>query len=293
MKINSTKLCVIILFILSIYIIYNGISNYNKSRVQIAEDTQTITKEVENRYCSEDIIVSNKLIRDWVATREEQCEILKENKCSCDWLFPTPNPMADQELCPVQLYAEYWRDCVNHMNDWYPGKLTADWQSQEIPVVTWSSHDKFKELCELYWLDASLIWSLEEKYNLREWLLLAIVIAETSWWHNWAYVSEWCYNLGNVWNNDRGNRTCFAGKEESIEQIAITLNNRYLWKTLTLGCLSNAGSCQWWDDDWYRYATSNGNRERTITNVMNRIYSEDLWAPIDPARFNVKRFVLQ
>ena len=268
MKINSTKLCVILLFILTIYIIYNGISNYNKSRVQIAEDTQTITEEVENRYCSEDIIVSNKLIRDWVATREEQCEILKENKCSCDWLFPTPNPMADQELCPVQLYAEYWRDCVNHMNDWYPGKLTADWQSQEIPVVTWSSHDKFKEL-------------------------LAIVIAETSWWHNWAYVSEWCYNLGNVWNNDRGNRTCFAGKEESIEQIAITLNNRYLWKTLTLGCLSNAGSCQWWDDDWYRYATSNGNRERTITNVMNRIYQEDLWAPIDPARFIVKRVSLQ
>jgi len=64
MKINSTKLCVIILFILSIYIIYNGISNYNKSRVQIAENTQTITEEVENRYCSEDIIVSNKLIRD-------------------------------------------------------------------------------------------------------------------------------------------------------------------------------------------------------------------------------------
>ena len=203
------------------------------------------------------------------------------------------NPMADEVLCPVQLYAEYWRDCVKHMNEWYPWKLTADWQSQEIPVVTWSSHDKFKELCELYWLDASLIWSLEEKYNLREWLLLAIVIAETSWWHNWAYVSEGCYNLGNVWNNDRGNRTCFAGKEESIEQIAITLNNRYLWKTITLGCLSNAGSCQWWDDDWYRYATSNGNRERTITNVMNRIYQEDLWEPIDPQRFNVKRITLQ
>ena len=203
------------------------------------------------------------------------------------------NPMADQELCPVQLYAEYWWNCIHHLNDWYPGKLSADGKSQEIPEVTGSSHDKFKELCSLYWLDASLIWKLEEKYNLREWLLLAILIAETSWGNNWAYVSEGCYNLGNVGNNDRGNRTCFAGKEESIEQVAITLNNRYLWKTITLGCLSNAGSCQRWDDDWYRYATSNGNRERTITNVMNRIYQEDLWEPIDPVRFNVKRVVLQ
>lgn len=176
---------------------------------------------------------------------------------------------------------------------WYPGMLTKDWSQQVIPEVEWTSHEKFKQLCEMYWLNASLIRELENRYNLREWILLAILIAETSGWNNGEYTKEWCYNLGNVGNNDRWNRVCFEGKEQSIEQIAITLNNRFLWKTITLGCLSNAGSCQWRDDWGYRYATSDGNRERNIKAVMNMIYAEDLWEPVDPARFVVKRVAFQ
>ena len=156
--------------------------------------------------------------------------------------------------------------------EWYPGKLTADWTQQEIPEVEWTSHEKFKQLCEMYGLDAGLIRELENKYNLREWILLAILIAETSWGNNWGYVNEGCYNLWNVGNNDRWDRVCFEGKEQSMEEVAKTLNNRFLWKTITLGCLSNAGSCQWRDDWGYRYATSNGNRERNIKAVMNAIY---------------------
>lgn len=175
----------------------------------------------------------------------------------------------------------------------YPGMIDEAWLSQVVPEVQGTSHEKFKKLCELYWLDASLIRELENKYNLREWILLAILIAETSGWNNWDYVNEGCYNLGNVGNNDRWDRVCFEGKEESIEQVAKTLNNRFLWKTITLGCLSNAGSCQWRDDGWYRYATSDGNRERTIKNVMNRIYAEDLGEDVDPARFVVKRVSFQ
>lgn len=203
------------------------------------------------------------------------------------------NVMADQELCPVQLYEEYWWDCTEHLNDWYPWKLTADWTQQEIPEVQWTSHEKFKQLCQLYWLDASYIRELENKYNLREGVLLAILIAETSGWNNWEYVSEGCYNLGNVGNTDNWNRVCFEGKEESIEQVAITLNNRMLGKTITLWCLSNAGSCQWRDDWGYRYATSNWNRERNVKAVMNMIYADDLGEDVDPARFVVKRVNFQ
>jgi len=177
--------------------------------------------------------------------------------------------------------------------EWYPWKLTADWSQQEIPEVEGTSHEKFKQLCEKYWLDASYIWTLENKYNLREGILLAILIAETSWGHNWNYVDEGCYNLGNVGNNDRHDRVCFEGKEESIEQVAITLNNRMLWKTITLWCLSDAGSCQWRDDWGYRYATSNWNRERNVKAVMNMIYAEDLGEDVDPARFVVKRVSFQ
>lgn len=199
----------------------------------------------------------------------------------------------DWLLCPIDLWREYWRDCTNHLNDWYPWKLTADWNQQEIPEVKGTSHEKFKQLCELYWLDASLIRSLENKYNLREGILLAILIAETSWGNNWNYVDEWCYNLGNVGNTDSWQRVCFEWKEVSIEQVAITLNNRMLGKTITLWCLSNAGSCQWRDDWGYRYATSNWNRERNVKAVMNMIYADDLGEDVDPARFVVKRVNFQ
>lgn len=173
--------------------------------------------------------------------------------------------------------------------EWYPGKLTADWLSQEMPEVNGStSHDRFKALCEAYWLDASLIRELENKYNIREWVLLAILIAETSWGNNWNYTWEGCYNLGNVGNNDRWDRVCFQGKEESIEEVARTLNNKYLWNVLTLWCLSNAWSCVRYFDSWKRYATSPGNWERNIKNVLNTIYADEL-GQIEPSKFSVRR----
>lgn len=175
------------------------------------------------------------------------------------------------------------------VESWYPGKLNADWLSQEMPEIQGAdSHSRFKALCEAYGLDASLIRELENRYGIREWVLLAILIAETSWGNNWEYVSEGCYNLWNVGNNDRGQRVCFEWKEESIEQVAITLNNRYLWSVITLGCLSNAWSCVKYDDSWKRYATSNGNWERNILNVLNTIYWEEL-GQIDASKFSVRR----
>ena len=175
------------------------------------------------------------------------------------------------------------------VEEWYPWMLTANGDSQAMPELTAKdSHQRFKELCEKYWLDASKIWELENKYNIRDWVLLAILIAETSWWTNWAYVNEGCYNLWNVWNTDSWNRVCFEWKWESIEQVVITLNNRNLWKVLTLWCLSNAWSCVKYSDWGYRYATSNGNRERTIKNVLNAIYSEELWE-IEPDKFSIRR----
>lgn len=173
--------------------------------------------------------------------------------------------------------------------EWYPGKLTADWLSQEMPAINGStSHDRFKALCEAYWLDASLIRELENKYNIREWVLLAILIAETSWGNNWNYVNDGCYNLWNVGNNDRWDRVCFEWKEESIEQAAIALNNKYLWNVLTLWCLSNAWSCVRYFDSWKRYATSPWNWERNIKNVLDTIYSDEL-GQIEPSKFSVRR----
>jgi hypothetical protein len=150
-----------------------------------------------------------------------------------------------------------------------------------------TSHDRFKELCYKYWLNPSAIWEVENKYNIREWIILAIIIAETSWGKNWYWV-EWCWNYWNVWNNDRGDRYCFTSESEWLNKIGRTLSNDYLWTTQTLGCLSKAGSCTWRENKGHIYASSDWNWERTMLNVLNAIYQDELWT-IEPERFNVRR----
>lgn len=191
-------------------------------------------------------------------------------------------------VCPDILFNEYWTGCVEHINDRYPWKLTESWDSQLMPELEEkTSHDRFKELCYKYWLNPSAIWEVENKYNIREWVILWIIIAETSGWKNW-YGVEWCWNYGNVWNNDRGERYCFTSESEWLHKIGRTLSNQYLGSTQTLGCLSKAGSCTWWENKWHIYASSDWNWERTMLNVLNAIYQEELWK-IEPARFNVRR----
>lgn len=174
------------------------------------------------------------------------------------------------------------------VQEWTPGMLTASGDSQQMPTVNGkTSHERFKELCEAYGLPASLIREVENRNNIREWVILGIIIAETSWWKFWYWV-EWCYNIGNVGNNDRWDRYCYDSFEQWLEKIAQTLNNSLLWTTQTLWCLSRAGSCKRREDRWYIYASSNGNWERNMLQVLNTIYREELWE-INPERFNVRR----
>lgn len=157
----------------------------------------------------------------------------------------------------------------------------VSWDHQVMPeIVADTSHEKFKEMCKAYWLDASMIWKVENTYWLKEWVILCITVAETSWWHR-GY-GKW--NPWNVGNNDRWDRVTFAFLETWLEKIWQTLNNRYLGSIQTLWCLSNAGSCQSRDNNWHRYATSNGNRQRNMTACLSTIY----WQ-IDPSTFSIRR----
>ena len=171
---------------------------------------------------------------------------------------------------------------------WEPWTLTESWDSQLMPEINkkWS-HERFKELAHAYWLNPSTIREVENKYNIRESVILCLVIAETSWGKSW-YGVPWCWNYWNVGNNDRGNRRCYSSEYEWLSAIWRALSNQYLGRIQTLWCLSNAWSCTRWEDFNSRYATSNWNWERTMLNCLNTVYSEELWS-IDPKRFNVRR----
>lgn len=162
-----------------------------------------------------------------------------------------------------------------------PWMLNESWDAQVMPeIVATEEHERFKELASAYWLDAGTIWNVENHYWIKEWVILCITVAETSWGNRWA----WGKNIWSVWSNDRWDRPTYALMEAWLEAIGKTLTNRYLGKIQTLGCLSNGGSCQWWDDNWKRYATSNWNRERNMVGCLSTIY----WK-IDPKSFSIRR----
>ena len=165
-----------------------------------------------------------------------------------------------------------------------PWKLIEDdlWLHQEMPPIAEkeTEHERFKEMAAAYNLDASDIWHVENFYWIREWVVLCITVAETSWWKRWA----WWSNIWSVWSNDRWDRPKYALMEAWLEAIGRTLANQNLWRIQTLWCLSNWWSCQSWDDHWYRYATSDWSWERNMVACLSKIYGR-----IDAKTFSVRR----
>lgn len=173
----------------------------------------------------------------------------------------------------------WWIGCEKEERE--PWQLNEEWTAQVMPNVEWdTSHDRFKKLCEAYGLDASQIRAVENHYWIKEWVIACITVAETSGGKRW-YGNK---NIGSVGSNDRWDRPTYALMEAWLEAIGKTLNNKYLWNIQTLWCLSNWGSCQSWDDNGKRYATSNWNRERNMVACLSTIYGN-----IDAKTFTVRR----
>ena len=168
---------------------------------------------------------------------------------------------------------------------WYPWELNSSWDAQEMPVLTSTeSHQRFKELCEKYNLPADVIWETENYYWLKEWTILCIAIAETSWGKKWTYWEPWCWNYGNVGNNDRGHRRCFPNQWAWLAAIGQTLNNDNLKNNQTLACLNWAWECIEPNASWKRYSTwKSGNRQRNMIWCFYTIYQQK----INPQTFNL------
>lgn len=186
-----------------------------------------------------------------------------------------------------RLLNEYWLQISENVEEEVideertPWKLNESWDAQEMPVVEWNdSHEKFKNLATAYWLDASQIRAVENHYWIREWVILCITVAETSWWNRWY----WWKNIWSVWSNDRWDRPTYALMESWLEDIWKTLNNRYLWSKKTLWCLSNAWSCAEPNDNWKRYATSESSRQKNMVACLSTIY----WT-VNASEFSIRR----
>lgn len=166
---------------------------------------------------------------------------------------------------------------------WHPWQLTEDGDHQEMPPISENisdSHERFKELAAAYSLDASMFWQVENHYWIKEWVILCITIAETSWGNRWyGKTNPW-----NVGNNDRWDRVQYAFFETWLEKIGQTLTNKYLWKKQTLGCLSNAGSCVEPYDNGSRYATSEWSWQKNMVACLSTIY----WK-IDASSFSIRK----
>lgn len=165
-----------------------------------------------------------------------------------------------------------------------PGKLIEDelWLHQEMPPIAErdNEHDRFKEMAYAYNLDPSMFWIVENHYWIREWVILCITVAETSWAKRGAGTT----NPWNVGNNDRWDRVQYAFLETWLERIGQTLTNGNLWRKQTLWCLSNAGSCVEPHDNGMRYATSDWPWQRNMVACLSKIY----WK-IDASTFNIRR----
>jgi len=189
------------------------------------------------------------------------------------------------ESLELDLYKNYWlmryTEPVEEDSERKPWDLTEDWSHQEMPELTWNtSHERFKEMAYAYWLDPSLIYKVEDHYRIKEWVILCITIAETSWGNRWY----WKQNIWSVGSNDRWDRPTYALMESWLEAIWRTLNNWYLGWHTTLGCLSNAGSCKEANDNGKRYATSTSSREANMVACLSDIYE-----PLNPETFNIRR----
>jgi len=164
-----------------------------------------------------------------------------------------------------------------------PGMLVEDEDGLHQlmpPIEKDTEHERFKELAAAYSLDASMFRTVENHYWIKEWVILCITIAETSWGNRWYGKS----NPGNVGNNDRWDRVQYAFLETWLEKIWQTLNNKYLGKKQTLWCLSNAWSCTEAYDNGARYATSDWSWQKNMVACLSTIY----WR-INPETFSIRR----
>ena len=108
-----------------------------------------------------------------------------------------------------------------------------------------------------YWYDS------EKKWKVKKEVALCIAWAD-SWLGKYLKTKN---NIGNVGNNDRGDKVNISTLEKWVDIIFQTLNNRYLSHKQSIGSLSIG----WWGSKPY-YATSDDNWDKNTRNCLGVIH---------------------
>lgn len=112
------------------------------------------------------------------------------------------------------------------------------------------------------WVEESIAESIDPTF------ILCVGLAESTLGKNLTTEG----NIGNVWNTDSGARRKFDGPRAGIRAISAVVNNRFLWKYLTIDQLSG-----WGNPVGPIYASSQTNWHENIVKCMSAIKGKYVW----------------
>jgi hypothetical protein len=137
----------------------------------------------------------------------------------------------------------------------------------EVKFMRWDSlrsrRMRFLDTVAAWPYDDIVLWETAAEWtNVDVDLWICIWYAETSMWRHFASEN----NIGNVGNNDRGDRVDKDSPLDGARAIYNVLNNQYLWWYRTIYELSWYGN-----DEWPIYASSEYNRQKNVSRCLSTI----------------------
>lgn len=159
---------------------------------------------------------------------------------------------------------------------WYEGRR------KPIPPLNALTFDERAK----QWLDTVGLWhtlntwkALGGKYSIDYTLPLCVAWSDSHLWKALASKN----NVGNVWNNDRGDRVHYETLDKWIEAIFRALNNKWMWGSTMLGQLSGEWrarmgieGCNDTKSNQKCYATSKTVWSTNVSNCLSAIHNKQV-----------------
>ena len=150
---------------------------------------------------------------------------------------------------------------------WYEYTSTTQKPAPGVFRIEWDSEiERQQFLLDVYAVGWFRDWNMWVEESVWQWIdptfTMCIGLAETSLWKYMKSMN----NIGNVWNNDRGDTRDFPTPRSAVAAMAAVFNNRYLWQYTAIEQLSRYGN-----KTGSIYASSDFNWHNNITKCMSHV----------------------